>query len=152
MSTFILKTHTSKSRNETIFKIEPYREKVPLLLFEENVQRMRNEEQIKSHQLHLPNIYQTENLLTAKFIPKYGKGDFDKENDFSMPKLFKRNVDHHKRKVQNNLKRLATDEKDKDDLQHVYHNFISKKKNKKKVHMSKIIDKVISEDIEPWVL
>lgn len=37
-------------------------------------------------------------------------------------------------------------------MQHVYHNFISKKKNKKKVHMSKIIEKVLSEDIEPWAL
>ena len=81
----------------------------------------------------------------------------DKENDYCMPKLFRKEVELHRRKLQNS-KRLATDEKEKskekekEEAQHVYHNFISKKKNKKKVHMSKIIEKVLSEDIEPWAL
>ncbi len=34
----------------------------------------------------------------------------------------------------------------------IYHNFVNKKKNKKVNHMSKIIEKVLSEDIEPWNL
>lgn len=76
-----------------------------------------------------------------------------------MPKLFKKEVELNRRRLQNS-KRLATDEKsneksrekEKEEGPHIYHNFISKKKNKKKVHMSKIIEKVLSEDIEPWAL
>jgi hypothetical protein len=49
--------------------------------------------------------------------------------------------------------RVATDEKESlGDREKVYHNFINKKMNKKNTHMSKIIDKVISQDIEPWNL
>ena len=32
----------------------------------------------------------------------------------------------------------------------IYHNFVSKKKNPRKNHMSRIIEKVISENIDPW--
>jgi len=40
---------------------------------------------------------------------------------------------------------MATDEREKaSEGMRVYHNFINQKRNKKKTHMNKIIDKVIS--------
>ncbi len=139
MSTFLLKAHPSRGR-EHIFKIESYRDKVPLILFEDN---HRLPPAHPKH-LHLPNIYQTEHLIPNKqSLPS----THNKEND-SVPKLFKRHFKQDRKQV--SFKRILTDEKDKEEPTHLYHNFVTKKKNNKKVHMSKIIEKVISEDIEPW--
>ena len=34
----------------------------------------------------------------------------------------------------------------------IYHNFVNKKRDKKMVRMREIIEKVVSENIEPWNL
>ena len=50
-----------------------------------------------------------------------------------------------------NLGRLQTEERRRhNSVSRIYHNFINKKKDKKNNYMCKILDKVVSEDIEPW--
>jgi len=71
-----------------------------------------------------------------------------------MPKIFRslKSTEERKHK-ENSLERVSTAQKERiADGSKIYHNFINKRKNKMKSHMSKIIEKVISENIEPWDL
>jgi hypothetical protein len=63
-----------------------------------------------------------------------------------------RSTEERKHK-ESSLERISTVQKERiADGSKIYHNFINKRRNKLKIHMSKIIEKVISEDIEPWNL
>jgi hypothetical protein len=90
----------------------------------------------------LPAPHQTENLLIAKkdirSFWREDQPDRDKENS-SLPK-----GECFQSEARRGL-RVATDEKEG---RRVTHNFILRKR--RPTHISKIIDKVISQGIEPW--